>query len=198
MNEKRKMRIKMKKLLSIAAVFLMFFVGCSKDVNINGPVNDQLTEQFVTREVQEGLNVNTTFTVSKIIDGSKGGSMFIGDYLSAKNGKQDYVYASLTFPAGAFSGTKTITMTLDNKTLTGTFSPSMTFSKSASFSALYGGVNLSSSTQSQYTFVYYSPSGVKYSISSSYIYFDKTNGVLGILNAQLPHFSRYGFVRRTY
>ena len=186
----------MKQLLSIAAVLMVLFVGCSKDVNINSPVQDQVTEEFVTRTVPEGLGVNAIYTVSKVIDGSKGGLITYGDYNQAISGNTQQVYAACYFPAGAFVGTQTITMTLDTRRCTGTFSPAMTFNKPVSFSALFTGVGLSTYTQSQYTFVYYDKSGKKYVISSSYLYFDPVKGVLGVLNAQLPHFSRYGFLRK--
>lgn len=196
-NKKQKKRDTMKRLLSIIAVLMLLFVGCSKDMNINSPQNNQVTEEFVTRTSPEGLNVNAQYTVSKVIDGSKGGMIYYGDLMQAQSGNTQQVYAACYFPAGAFSGTKTITMTLDTKTCTGTFSPSMTFNKPVSFSALFTGVNLSGYSQSQYTFVYYDKSGKKYVIGSSYLYFDPVKGVLGILNAQLPHFSRYGFVRNS-
>ena len=116
--------------------------------------------------------------------------------MQAQSGNTKQVYAACYFPAGAFVGTQTITMTLDDKKLTGTFSPAMTFNKPVSFSALFTGVKFKQLIlKSQYTFVYYDKSGKKYVIGASYLYFDPVKGVLGILNAQLPHFSRYGFIR---
>ena len=185
----------MKKLISIAAVLMVLFVGCSKDVNINSPVQDQVTEEFVTRTVPEGMLVNTLFSVSKVIDGAVGGYLNIGDQYATQSGKKGSIYAACIFPAGSFSGSTTITMTVDNKKLTGTFSPGMSFNKPVSFSVLFSGVDLSKYTLSMFKFVYYDKNNVRYEIPSTYIYFDKVKGVLGILNAQLPHFSRYGFVR---
>ena len=186
----------MKKLLSIAAVLMVLFVGCSKDVNINSPIENQTKEEFVSRTSSEGLNVNAQYTVSKVIDGSKGGSLFYGDFTQTQSGNTAHVYASCYFPAGSFSGVKTITMTLDTKTCTGTFSPGMVFSKPVSFSALFTGVDLKYFDPTSYSFVYYAPNGVKTVVTSSFLYMDKERGVLGILNAQLPHFSRYGFIRK--
>lgn len=187
----------MKQLLSITAIFLMFFVGCSKDVNINSPVEKQTTQEVVTREVPEGLSVNATYSVTKEIDGNTGGFMYYGDFSQAQNGTKGKVYAACYFPAGSFSGKKTITMTLDTKKCTGTFSPSMVFDKPVGFSALFTGVDLTKYNQDQYAFVYYAPNGQKTEITASFLYFNKDKGVLGILNAQLPHFSRYGFVRNS-
>ncbi len=60
-------------------------------------------------------------------------------------------------------------MTLDTKTCTGTFGPAMTFDKKVSFSALFTGVNLSGTSQSEYKFVYYDKNGIKYEIASTYL-----------------------------
>jgi len=187
----------MKKLLSVLTVFTLLFIGCSNDVNINSPADNQTTEEVVTRDVPDGLQINTLFTVSKDINGALGGSLFTGNIIETKNGKSGSVYGSLSFLAGAFSGTKTITMTLDNKKLMGTFSPGMALNIPASFSVLFSGVNLSGYEQSQFAFVYYDVSGIRYEIPYTYLYFDKVKGVLGILNAQLPHFSRYAFIKKT-
>ncbi len=186
----------MKKLIFILGVFAMMFAGCSNDLNINNPVNNQLADEFVTREDLGGLRLNKTVTVSKLIDGSQGGFLFVGDQFNSQHGTSGSIYASCYFPSGAFSGSQTITMTVDDQTLTGTFSPHMEFDKPVSFSVLFTGVNLSAYTKSQFRFAYYGEDGIRTEVSSSYIYFDKEKGVLGILNAQLPHFSRYGFIRK--
>ena len=187
----------MKKLLSIIAVITFIFIGCSNDVNINNPVDNLEGWEVVTREVPEGLQVNKVYTVSKVINGSTGGFLLTGDMEKTKDGIRKCVYGFLYFPPGAFNGTNTISMSLDDKKLSGTFGPSMSFNKPASFSALFAGVNLRNSTQSDFKFVYWDPSGNSYEIPSTFIYFDKEKGVLGILNAQLPHFSRYIFVRKS-
>jgi hypothetical protein len=188
--------MKMKQILSITAIFLMFLVGCSNDVNINNPIGDPVKEEFVTRGNLGGLQLNKSLTISREIDGKSGGFLFVGDILAAQNGNMGSIYAACYFPSGSFSGKKIITMTVDDSTLTGTFSPHMIFDKPVSFSVLFTGVDLSRYYQSQFSFVYYGADGIKHSIPSSFIYFDKVKGVLGILNAQLPHFSRYGFIRK--
>lgn len=195
----------MKQLIRITVMFLALLVGCSKDVDINTPIQNQTSDEYVTRIEVDGTlykgssSKNTpvlkAYTVSKEIDGSKGGIITYGNYEQAKSGTTAHVYAACYFPAGAFSGKKTITMSLDTKTCVGTFSPAMTFDKPVSFSALYSGVNLSKYDASNISFVYFGANNEMTIIPSSYLYIDKDRGVLGILNAQLPHFSRYGFLR---
>ena len=185
----------MKQLLSIAVIFTMFFIGCSNDVNINNPIENQTTEEFVSHDTPEGFIINGSYTVSKEIDGSKGGFISYGDLNKTKNGDKGSVYAACYLPAGSFSGTKTITISIDTRTCTGTFGPSMTFDKPVLFSALFTGVDFKNVVTSSIKFVYYDKNEVKYEISCANLYINVTKGVLGILNAQLPHFSRYGFLR---
>lgn len=187
----------MKNLLSAVAVFIVLFIGCSNDVNINNPVDNLEGWEVVTRSTEEGLQVNSIYYISKSIVGAAGGLLSIGNSEETKSGKINSIYGSLYFQPGCFSGTKTITMSLDDKKLLGTFGPSMSFIKPAYFSVLFAGVNLSSYSQSDFKFVYWASNNTQYEISSTFLYFDKVKGVLGILNAQLPHFSRYAFVRKS-
>lgn len=188
----------MKKILSVIIVITLFFVACSEEANINTPQDNLAGWEIVTRaNPDEGLQVYTVYSVSKSIDGAVGGSLFIGNLEGTKSGNLNCVYGTLYFQPGCFIGTKAISMSLDNKKLLGTFGPSMSFNKPASFSVLFAGVNLNNTQQTDFKFVYWAPNGTQYEIPYTYLYFDKGKGVLGILNAQLPHFSRYAFVKKT-
>ena len=200
LNKKEKTnkgRITMRRSIYLFALLTLFVIGCSEESSVFAPNNNVNTNEpnWIALPQAEGLGVNATYTVSKVIDGSKGGMITYGDLMQAQSGNTKQVYAACYFPAGAFSGTKTITMTLDTKKCIGTFSPAMTFNKPVSFSALYSGVNLSNYNVSELAFVYFGTNNVMTIITSSYLYINKDKGVLGILNAQLPHFSRYGFIR---
>lgn len=185
----------MKHLLSIATVLAVLLVGCSKDTDITSPINDQVSVEYLTYTSEEGFGVEATYTISQMIDGEKGGFIFYGDLSKTQSGNKGNVYAACVFPSGAFSGKTKITMTLDTKQCTGTFEPSMVFDKPVSFSAMFTGVNFKGVDISKIRFVYYDINDVKYEISSSYLHIDVKNKVLGIINAELPHFSRYGFLR---
>lgn len=176
----------MKKIKTILTMVLLFVaVGCNEQTNITSPDNNP--------SVSENLTLNKAVTVSKEINGAIGGFITLGSFEDAKNGQ--CVYSCMYFPAGSFSGTKTITITLDPKKLTGTFNPGMVFNKPVLFSALFTGVNLNGSNGSTFNFVYLAPNGQQTIIPNSYLYVDPVKGVLGILGAQLPHFSRYAFIK---
>lgn len=174
----------MKRLISTFALLLIFAVGCTDQSSVTSPdTNATANEEF---------HLNKKTTVSKAINGNSGGYILLGDLNTAKKGQG--IYACMIFPAGSFSGTKTITMTLDNVNFSGTFSPSMQFNKPVSFNALFTGVTINNN---DFTFNYVGPDGVFTEIPSSLLYFDASKGVVGILNAQIPHFSRYIFVRKS-
>ncbi len=168
------------------AILLLFVVGCTDQTGITSPDN--------STSINENAALLKPVTVSKVINGAAGGFITLGSLEQAKNGQ--CVYSFMYFPAGSFSGTKTITISLDPKKLTGTFSPGMVFNKPVLFSALFTGVDLNGINGSTFEFVYVAPNGQQTIIPNSFLYIDKEKGVLGILGAQLPHFSRYAFVKK--
>lgn len=177
----------MKKLITISIILILFNVGCNEQTNITSP--------YKSTSISENVSLLKPVTVSKEINGDTGGFITLGDLEQAQNGR--CVYSAVYFPAGSFSGTKTITISLDPKKLTGTFGPGMVFNRPVRFSALFTGLKLNDVNVSNFEFVYVAPNGQQTTISSSFLYFDKDRGVLGILGAQIPHFSRYAFVRKS-
>ncbi|HRN25067.1 MAG TPA: hypothetical protein PLT78_00745 [Ignavibacteriaceae bacterium] len=177
----------MKKILSTFAIFLLFAVGCNDQTNITSPDNNS--------SIVENPTLEKPVTVSKVINGDTGGFIILGNFEGAQKG--ECVYSAVCFQAGSFSGTKTITITLDPKKLSGTFEPGMVFNKPVLFSALFTNLNLKGVDVSNFDFVYVAPNGQQTTMPSSFLYFNKEKGVVGILGAQLPHFSRYIFVRKS-
>ena len=176
----------MKKLITTITILLFLIIGCMDQTGITSPDNNI--------SITENAALLKPITVSKEINGAAGGFITLGSLEQAKNGQ--CVYSYMYFPAGSFSGTKTITISLDPNKLTGTFSPGMVFNKPVLFSALFTGVDLNGTNGSAFNFVYVAPNGQQTIIPNSFLYIDKEKGVLGIMGAQLPHFSRYAFVKK--
>jgi hypothetical protein len=177
---------KMKKLIATFTVLIFIAFGCTDQTTITSPGNGT--------SINENGTLQKPVTVSKEINGDAGGLIVLGNLEEAKNGHS--VYSAVYFPAGAFIGIKTITISLDPNKLTGTFNPGMVFNKPVLFSALFTGLNLNGPDGSNFDFVYVAPNGQQTIIPNSFLYIDKEKGVLGILSAQLPHFSRYAFVKK--
>jgi len=186
---------KMEKLITTFTFLLMFTVGCTDQTSVTSPDNNTSGNENVTLEkkIRGGGTGFLVHTVSKQINGDLGGFIYLGNEASAFNGQG--VYAAIYFPAGSFSGTETITMTIDPDNLSGTFGPGMEFNTPVYFSALLTGIKLRGPGSSDYEFVYEGPNRQQTVIPNSFLYIDKQKGVLGILNAEIPHFSRYGWIR---
>lgn len=179
----------MKKYITTFAMLLLFTFGCTNQTSVTAPE----TNVQLDKKIKINSTTKQNYSVSKRINGARGGYLSIGNQTSALSGQG--VYAFLYFPAGSFSGTKRMTMTINPEDLSGTFGPSMEFSSPVLFSALFTGLSLNGGNGSSYVFIYEAPNGQQTVIPNSFLYINSNKGVLGILNAQIPHFSRYAFVR---
>jgi hypothetical protein len=85
-------------------------------------------------------------------------------------------------------------MIVDDKTCTATFSPHMEFNKDVIFNATFTGIDLDGVNPATVKFAYLAEDGsVEYAANDGIIV-DKSRGKLVVINARIPHFSRYGFV----
>ena len=180
----------MKKYLSIIVLLSLFVVGCSEQISVNSPV-----EKLTNKKVQwltvpnSGMAVEGTKTWSKSVVGSIGalfkGTKYLSTTVSA--------YVEIWVPAGAFSGTKTISATLNSETLYADFALSpMTFNSPIYYTVEYYGVDLTGIDPANVDFYYIDGSGNM--VKAPYAEIHVEDGWLCVVDAQLPHFSRYGFV----
>lgn len=185
----------MKKYLMILSLLGFYFAGCSEETLVSSePTVNQNNYKLIELPAAKGLKTNTVYTVSKEISGYNGGSLSIGDsYVGGSYGKVTK-NITLTFPAGAYSGTKNITMTVDDYYCTADFSPSMSFLKSATVNATYTGIDLTGINVSTIKFVYLRDDGAYENLAYDGITVDYATGTISVKNVKINHFSRYGFV----
>jgi hypothetical protein len=74
------------------------------------------------------------------------------------------------------------------------FGPSMQFQVDVEYTYTIYGADLTDITEENLDFVYIDVSGNMYPVPYESVSMDTTNGMLKVVNAELPHFSRYGFV----
>ena len=69
----------MKQLLSITAVLMILFVGCSEQVNINSPENLVNTQEpnWITLPKSEELNVEASYSASEWVSGYYGDKIYL-------------------------------------------------------------------------------------------------------------------------
>jgi hypothetical protein len=179
-------------LFPILAIFIL--AGCAKENSIMGPQSstNQSTSQWIKIIHSPSLSVENTYTASKSIDGSKGGTVELTKVFK-DDGNWALVTAKLTVPKGAFSGTKNISYTVNTETASIDFSPADTsFSKNLNLDITFTGVNISGYKASDLAFAYLEDGSIvpaKFTYANANI----AKGLLMVLGAQISHFSRYGW-----
>ena len=126
----------MKKLISITAIFLTFFVGCSNQENsITSPISTD-GDQFAKPQILDAATLTTVkeattnlVTTTKVINGTIGGKLFVEQEVLNSEGRIVYTYSEFIVSAGAFDGTETITMTINVDKATVSFYPHMNFNQ---------------------------------------------------------------------
>ena len=179
-------------LFPILAIFIL--AGCAKENSIMGPQSstNQSTSQWIKIIHSPSLSVENTYTASKSIDGSKGGTVELTKIFK-DDGKWALVTAKLTIPKGAFSGTQVISYTVNTETASINFSPSaVNFDKNLSLDLVFTGVNISGYNTSELAFAYLDGN---YIVPAKFTYANANiaQGLLMVLGAQIDHFSRYGW-----
>jgi hypothetical protein len=185
----------MKRFIYLFAVLPLILVGCSNDAVVSSdPVSEKTSYKLIQLPATEGMQVNIVYSDSKNMEGSLGGILCLqGSYSGGPFGTVT-VNSTLIFPAGAFNGTKTISMTADDQYCASTFLPGMSFSKFGIYNITYTGVDLTGINPSTVKFVYLKNDGaLEYPLHEG-ITVDFTIGKISVKNVQLSHFSRYGFV----
>ena len=183
----------MKKLFVIAALVGLFLVGC-QDASMN-PVSPG-SSQISTAKSSFSVTNNNNNSVTQTIDGSKGGVITFTKTNAGLNGVQS-VSVNLTFAPGAFEGVQDITVATDFNDASFSFYPHMVFDNSkVTLNANYTGVNLTNLNLfdlPKIDFYYLGDDGSKELIKNNGTKIDLSSGSIGVKNAKLPHFSRYGW-----
>lgn len=189
----------MKKILFVVAMLGMFFVGCQEANNssITGPVIQQEKVNILPNLV------NNSPSVTKVIDGSKGGIIFLSGNsikgLSVKN-----VVARVKFAPGAFEGKKEITVTANFDDVSLSFYPHMVFDgkDKVKLNAKFTGIDLNLTTltgsllgyaNKGVYFCYFGDNNSYQIIKNDGININNILSSISVKNAQLEHFSRYAW-----
>ena len=185
----------MKNLLKIIMLFGIILQGCSENLDMNSPVENPKPEaNLLVLPAANGMQVNKEWTVSEKINGAQGGSL--SNYVSYYGGAFGKVTidANIEFTNGAWPGKETISMTLSSENTSVAFGPSMTFNRTVLFNITYKGLDLNGINTSKLKFVYLAEDGSIEVAACDAIVADASIGKLQVVNAVIPHFSRYGFV----
>ena len=195
----------MKTLSAILSVSLLLLIGCdnSPDLSVNslGSSPQESLSKITDYELiplppKSQLWQDSVFTMSKVIDGSLGGRMILEKYYITSEGDSVIVGADLRIPPGAFQGSKTITMVMDDEYAAFHFYPQMAFDDTLRLFQYFEGLRLDEYPTGTFDFVYLSDDGSVELIKKNGLQVVVPQGILRVQNAKLVHFSRYGWVRK--
>lgn len=181
----------MKKIFFLSLLTVFILSGCMSD-NIVDPVSSQNSQfpgfQWIETP-NNSLKTETELTVNKVINGNLGGRITIDLPLGNVE-----VYGSLVVPSGAYPGKETISITFNDQKFYQEYYPSpYTFRTPLILNLTYHNVDFS--TDSPINFYYMDDDGFIYRAQYDALIVDPVNKTLGIVNARLPHFSRWGWAK---
>jgi hypothetical protein len=185
----------MKKILVLLALAGIIFPGCT-DVKLNNvSQSDKGSYSLIPVPGKTGLNSETAFSTTSVIDGAVGGTMAMDQTYTGDNGQQVVLSVYLAIPPGAFTGVKTITLTADDQFAALKCEPAMVFNQSLRLDFSYTGLTLNSSNvHNGRTGFYFVPdSGVLEEVENTGVVVNLSQGVVKVNNAKINHFSRYGW-----
>jgi len=186
----------MKYLQSLLLVFLLFFLGCDLVTDINTPPENILNKQMIKLPPRSGLSVENTFSVTKTIEGNKGGEIKLDEEYIALNGETVKIDAKLKIKKHAFEGTVDITLTVDDEYAAVSFTPAMVFDIPADLDLKFEGIDLAplNLATGDYDFVFIDDYGNIEVVEYNALHVDESKSKIWVSKAKLNHFSRYGFV----
>lgn len=185
----------MKKLLIFMLFSALAFFGCNQESEITSPLNtgpDTQLKLIALPLPSSGLTIETQ-TYTQWIDGNNGGE-FQKWYGYQSSTGWVIQFADLDFLPGAFSGGENISMTFNTGGAAMDFGPPMQFQAVVEYTYKITGVDLTGVNPNTLDFVYIDASGIMHNVEYDYVAMDVSTGMLKVVNAILPHFSRYGFV----
>jgi len=202
----------MKSLLPTLLLVIILIVGCetSSDLSTDpantskSSINKSSIDARITTYKQiplppkSPLWQDSVFTMSQTIDGEIGGRMIMEKYYISRNGDSILINADLRIPAGAFPGTKTITITVDDEFAAIHFYPEMVFQDTLRLFQGFKGLDLTNFNTGTMDFVFIDDDGTIELVKKNGMQIVKPQGIVRVMNAKLLHFSRFGWVRKTF
>ena len=197
----------MKKINLIASAllisfFLLFSIGCQDGSSLVGPENtyDTGENQLDKKHKKDKKDKDSDkYSVSQWITAQSGGKITLkvdykGEYLGQKV-KKAKIKAEIKFAPGTIDFDTKFTMTFNPEDGMISFSPGMTFNNTAPLTISVKGVDLKKMKidKKSLGFVYFDADGLEVEVDSKKIWVKKDS--FGILQVEIPHFSRYGFTK---
>ncbi len=187
---------KMYKYIYMLIFFLGFIIGCGKEADVVAPVDTAKSNEpnWIAIPSAEDQSLQKNVFTGKWICGDEGSNLKINTHYRSFNPFRFIkINALAEIPENSFEGCTFITMSVSDKYGVTTFLPDISFSKPVIYNLTITGLNLNGIDPAAVKFVYMAPDGEYYEAEYDQLNVDPRTGMLQVINAKLPHFSRYGF-----
>ena len=178
-------------------IFAVIFHSCDITENSTQPLENSEVN-FSSKSLPTDYT-ESSLQMTKEIDGLLGGEILFESNFVDNEGNTVLINTLLTFEPNSFQGIKEITVKPDPETGSILFAPEMEFNIPAKLDLLFSGINLAKlgfNANSKADFVYMSDNGdIQYILKNECKIKWKTQE-LYVKKAELPHFSRYVFIRK--
>ena len=184
----------MKHIISVLLLTLLFLLGCDQITEINAPQERIINKRLISLPESKGLGIESQ-TYYKSINCNYDDEEFQKSWsYQTSTGGTVYQFSDLDFYEDAFYGTINISITFNTDGAAMEFGPSMQFQAPVEYTYMITGLDLTGVNPATLEFVYLDANGNMYAVDYDYVTMDASAGMLKVVNAILPHFSRYGFV----
>ncbi len=195
----------MKYLISLALLATLLLFDCG-DNSISPIETDNHSDQLSKFSTKSGLSVGKIFSISKTINGDKGGTIKLKKSYVAEDGHKVKINVKFKVKKHSFKGKVDITMMVNVVNASVMFTPHMIFNKRAELEVKFEGIDLEKLDRidleklghgptGEYDFVFIDDDGSIETIDHDRIRADKNKGKIQVKKAHLYHFSRYAFIR---
>lgn len=188
----------MKKLISTFAVLLLFAVGCTDQTNVISPEQSVQKQEpnWIALPVNSGLKTEDQYSTSGWIYKNTDSEFIIDESRPGGFRGEIKTIVKLKFYKHSVSRNAFVTLTADDVSTSCTFGPSQTFLKPGYLYVKYEGIDLTEIDPEEIIFVYMDANGVYVEIQYGEVKVDIQSGTLELIDGIIPHFSRYGFIKR--
>lgn len=198
-NKLQKGALKMRKYSYLAVIVLLSFVGCMQESNITGPVNQIEKNQphtIIMLPARADINIEEVFSATQNIHGNVGGNIHLVNSYQTASGQMITIDCELTVPGNNYSFSSNRDITMQVSDIAGVdFYPSMTFNQPVILNFTITGVDLTGIDPENVGFYYVDTNGNLTPTVNDGVSVDLNSGTLKVVNAKLPHFSRWAYAR---
>ncbi len=185
-------------ILLIAALFVM--IGCSDESGIVGPEQPTKNLQWLSmKPAHSGAGIESIATTSftETIEGNKGGKIKFNFNFADFGGEDVEVKGKLKIPKDAFVGVMDITIEFNDASPSVVLSPSgVTFDEELELDIKYKNLNLDGLTENdEIGFAYIAANGETVMTEYQSLNVNLNKNKVKVVQAEIPHFSRFGFVK---